>query len=88
MLGEEEIKKAREECTVMCRITAASIKTVNARLGLKKNDLDARLTATPQVCADKVRQPHSKDHSKCPKDGCWETLFTLKDREPYDSNDD
>ncbi len=36
MLTEADVQKAREECTVMCRITAASINTVNARLGVKK----------------------------------------------------
>ena len=36
MLAETELRSAREECTAMCRITAASINTVNARLGAKK----------------------------------------------------
>ncbi|MEW6510726.1 MAG: four helix bundle protein [Bacteroidota bacterium] len=33
MLQEEELRSTVEECTVLCRITAASIKTVKKRIG-------------------------------------------------------
>jgi four helix bundle protein len=35
LLGEEQIRAAREECTALCRITAASIKTVKARCAIE-----------------------------------------------------
>ncbi|MGA9118106.1 MAG: hypothetical protein WB699_01970 [Bacteroidota bacterium] len=38
MLTETDLQRAREECTAMRRITAASINTVNARLGVKKKN--------------------------------------------------
>lgn len=33
LLPEFGLAKAREECTALCRITAASIKTVRTRMG-------------------------------------------------------